>query len=50
MQEQVGKSLKVAVAEAMAEKEATFERLGEAREHAAELQVCFGCIPGDVTL
>lgn len=39
MQDQVGRSLKAAVSEAMAEKEATFERLGEAREHAAELQV-----------
>ena len=39
MQDQVARSLKAAVADAMAEKEATFERLGEAREHTAELQV-----------
>jgi uncharacterized protein with PIN domain len=40
MQDQMGRSLKTAVAEAMEEKDTTFERLGEAREHAAELQVC----------
>jgi chromosome segregation ATPase len=38
MQSQQVSSLKAAVAEAIAEKEATFEHLGEARERAAELQ------------
>jgi hypothetical protein len=38
MQDQMGRTLKAAVADAIAEKEATFERLGAAREHSAELQ------------